>query len=393
MKMDSPWQNGGFGSVLQQDNYPDRSLYSLFYILVGNRQMLCRHYTMFMLFPCNDNHKSTVKEFNMVKEKLYSATHSAIAAEIPEGPNQPRVVYRNCGTDFLLIEYGEVRLDINIRVRVHALEEAVSLMRIDGIIDMTSAARSLLIHFDGLTLSHAKLLEILKSVEQSLTASIPDKIPSRVMHMPIAFRDKSVKESIEKYMAVFRSEAPYLPCNVEFVARANGLKDAQEVISNFLGSPFLVVGLGDVYMGAPNATALDPRLRMIVPKYNPARIWTAEGVVALGGSTMSIYPLDSPGGYQLMGRTVQTWDTFQRNKAFENPWLFRNFDKLQWHRVDEEELDDIRSAFEANTYEFKIEDDVFDVVAYNKFLDDVKDEVDAVQKKRLAAIDAAMVGY
>ena len=49
---------------------------------------------------------------------------------------------------------------------------------------------------------------------------------------------------------------------------------------------------------------------MIVPKYNPARTFTYGGAVGIGGQFMAIYGMDSPGGYQLFGRTLPIWDTF-----------------------------------------------------------------------------------
>ena len=55
----------------------------------------------------------------------------------------------------------------------------------------------------------------------------------------------------------------------------------------------------DVYLGAPCAVPVDPRHRLVVPKYNPARTVTPEGAVGIGGAYMCIYPMESPGGYQL----------------------------------------------------------------------------------------------
>ena len=73
-----------------------------------------------------------------------------------------------------------------------------------------------------------------------------------------------------------------------------------------------------------------PRHRLVVPKYNPARTFTPEGSVGIGGSYMCIYPMDSPGGYQLIGRTLPIWNTFGRAGPFshQKPWLLRNFDQV-----------------------------------------------------------------
>lgn len=73
------------------------------------------------------------------------------------------------------------------------------------------------------------------------------------------------------------------------------------------------------------------RHRLVVPKYNPARTFTPEGAVGLGGAYMCIYPMESPGGYQLIGRTLPIWNTFGRVGPFSpaTPWLLRYFDQVR----------------------------------------------------------------
>ena len=75
---------------------------------------------------------------------------------------------------------------------------------------------------------------------------------------------------------------------------------------------------------------LSCRHRLVVPKYNPARTFTEEGTVGLGGAYMCIYPMDSPGGYQLVGRTLPIWNTWGRVEPFspDAPWLLRIFDQV-----------------------------------------------------------------
>ena len=72
---------------------------------------------------------------------------------------------------------------------------------------------------------------------------------------------------------------------------------------------YLVLGLGDVYLGAPVATPLDPRHRLVTTKYNPARTWTPENAVGIGGAYLCVYGMEGPGGYQFVGRTIQMWNT------------------------------------------------------------------------------------
>lgn len=318
----------------------------------------------------------------------------AIVDMITAEPGRPQVVYRRSGSDYLLIEYGEMVLDLNLRIRVYLLEESIKQMKIDGVWELCPGVRSLLIHYDGLSLPLANLLDILKSLEKSLPKEDGVEIFSRLVSLPIACHDRWTKDAIRKYMDSTRSTAPYLPDNMEFVARANGLTGVEEVVRYLLSTEYLVIGLGDVYLGAPCAVPLDPRFRLVVPKYNPARTWTPEGTVGIGGAFMCIYPMESPGGYQLVGRTLPIWNTWQTNDAFkEAPWLLRAFDRVKFHLVTEEELSATRDDVMNNRYQFQISPGVFDIKEYNRFLASVQPETEAFRRRQSLAIDRATQGY
>ena len=86
-----------------------------------------------------------------------------------------------------------------------------------------------------------------------------------------------------------------------------------------------MLGLGDVYLGAPVATPLDPRHRLVTTKYNPARTWTPENAVGIGGAYLCVYGMEGPGGYQFVGRTVPVWylDVPTPGDEPDVPWLLR----------------------------------------------------------------------
>lgn len=318
----------------------------------------------------------------------------SVISIIEERSDQPKVVYRMAGSDHILLEYGEITVDVNVRVRIHLLREMILSMQIEGIQELTPGIRSILIKYDGLKLELNRLVEILKSIEKNLPDVNEVKIPSRTIHLPVALHDKWTQESVDTYMETVRAEGPYLPDNVEFIAKANGLSSVNEVIEYFLSTEYLVVGLGDVYLGAPLAVPLDPRYRMVVPKYNPARTRTVEGSVGLGGASLCIYPMESPGGYQLIGRTIPVWNTWQTNAGFkEKPWLLRYFDRIKFKQVSEEELEEIRNDIKLNQYEYEIEESIFDVKEYNTFLESVSDEAAEFQAKREKALESAIEGY
>ena len=130
---------------------------------------------------------------------------------------------------------------------------------------------------------------------------------------------------MRKYQELVRPNAPWCPTNIEFIRRINGLDRTTTVQRHRLRCSYLVLGLGDVYLGAPVATPVDPRHRLVTTKYNPARTWTPENAVGIGGAYMCIYGMEGPGGYQLFGRTIQMWNTWRTTPAFEpgKPWLLR----------------------------------------------------------------------
>ncbi len=98
---------------------------------------------------------------------------------------------------------------------------------------------------------------------------------------------------------------------------------------------YLVMGLGDVYLGAPVATPLDPRHRLVTTKYNPARTWTPENAVGIGGAYLCVYGMEGPGGYQFVGRTVQMWNRYRQTVDFSDgkQWLLRFFDQIRFYPV------------------------------------------------------------
>ena len=151
---------------------------------------------------------------------------------------------------------------------------------------------------------------------------------------------------------------------------------------------YLVMGLGDVYLGAPVATPMDPRHRLVTTKYNPARTWTPENAVGIGGSYLCVYGMEGPGGYQFVGRTLQMWNRWHRTAEFEQPWLLRFFDQIRFFPVSEAELLQIREDFPRGRYPLRIEPTTFSLSAYNRFLADNSDSIAAFKSRQQAAFDA-----
>ena len=141
-------------------------------------------------------------------------------------------------------------------------------------------------------------------------------LPSRIVHLPLSWDDPATRLAIAKYMQSVRPDAPWCPSNIEFIRRINGLDSIDECIASSSMPAIWCLGLGDVYLGAPVATPIDPRHRLVTTKYNPARTWTPENAVGIGGAYLCVYGMEGPGGYQFVGRTVQMWNTFHRRRNF-----------------------------------------------------------------------------
>jgi urea carboxylase len=313
----------------------------------------------------------------------------AVISSYPASNGSPAVVCRADGDRYLLIEYGPNVLDLNLRFRVHALEQQLRATNLPGIVDITPGVRSLHIHYDA-RLRREALLEAMDECERRIQDLDDITVESRIVHLPLSWDDPATQLAIRKYMQSVRPDAPWCPSNIEFIRRINGLNSIDDVYKIVFGASYLVLGLGDVYLGAPVATPIDPRHRLVTTKYNPARTWTAENSVGIGGAYLCVYGMEGPGGYQFVGRTVQMWNTFHSTKEFPVgiPWLLRFFDELRFYPVSAEELLEIREAFPRGRYPLRIEPREFRLREYHSFLQSIKPEAEAFKKHQQAAFEA-----
>ncbi|MFJ2831025.1 5-oxoprolinase/urea amidolyase family protein [Streptomyces sp. NPDC087263] len=300
------------------------------------------------------------------------------------------VTYRRSGDDNLLVEFGPMQLDLALRMRVHALMEAVAEAALDGVTDLTPGIRSLQIQLDPRRLPQRELLAAVRQIVENLPPSDQLVVPSRTVHLPLSWDDPATREAIARYMTGVRDDAPWCPWNIEFIRRVNGLDSVDDVYRTVFDAEYLVLGLGDVYLGAPVATPLDPRHRLVTTKYNPARTWTAENSVGIGGAYLCIYGMEGPGGYQFVGRTTQVWSPWQQRGAFEpgSPWLLRFFDRVKWYPVEPDELLDLRADILSGRFVPRIEEGEFSLAAYESFLTENADSIAEFRARQGGAFSA-----
>ena len=319
-----------------------------------------------------------------------SGVASNVLHHLPATTKRPEVRYRRSGDRNILVEYGPPVLDLNLRFRAHALTEYLRALELPGVVDLTPGIRSLQIHFDSRILPLEKTLEALISAEEKLVAIEDMEIPTRIVHLPLSWDDEAIHAVIQKYIQSVRADAPWCPSNIEFIRRINGLDSIEDVYRTVFNADYLVMGLGDVYLGAPVATPLDPRHRLVTTKYNPARTWTVENVVGIGGAYMCIYGMEGPGGYQLFGRTSQVWNTNRQTAEFKEgkPWLLRFFDQIRFYPVNGKELLEFREDFVRGRAKLKIEPHTFRLREYNKFLHENRVDIAAFRQKQQTAFRA-----
>ncbi len=304
------------------------------------------------------------------------------------------VVYRAAGDHFMLVEYGEQVLDISLRFRAHALMQWLQENSLIGIQELTPGIRSLQVHYDSQIMNYQQLISHLQTGERELASKIGSlQVPSRIVHIPLSWDDEACHKAIEKYDQSVRKNAPWCPSNLEFIRRINGLTSIDDVKKIIFEASYLVMGLGDVYLGAPVATPVDPRHRLVTTKYNPARTWTAENSVGIGGSYLCVYGMEGPGGYQFIGRTLQMWSRYRQTAVFDKPWLLRFFDQIRFYEVSNDELTAIRKNFPQGRYPLKIEESSFSLSGYESFLKENETDIDSFRIMREQAFSDELANW
>jgi allophanate hydrolase subunit 1 len=320
-------------------------------------------------------------------------TVSPVIAQQPAQDGKPGIAYRQAGERAVLVEYGEMVFDIALSFLVLAANDALGERRPDGLIETAPGFRSMLVSYDPFAISSAELVDHLQAVHEALYPERGITIPSRVVHLPVAFDDSQTKAAVERYVHSIRSDAPNAEggTNIDYVVRYNGMRDRDELYETVLATEQWTAFIG-FFPGLPFMFPLDPRDAIFVPKYNPTRTWTPEGALGIGGPCYAIYPVESAGGYQLIGRSLPIYDVRARNEVFrENPLLLRAGDRVKFHRVTEDELLQQFEDVHADTYRYRIEDAPFDVGAFLDWTATVADEAEERRGRREEAAAATPV--
>jgi urea carboxylase len=296
---------------------------------------------------------------------------------------------RQSGDGAILCEFGPLELDLKVRFHVHFVMLKCLPYKGQYFSECTPGIRSIQFQFKSSEQKRDDLMQCVLSAHREILKAPPQTCPSRIVHLPLSWDDPSTRLAIDKYVTSVRPDAPWCcPNNIEFIRRVNDLGSEQAVKEIVYDASYLVMGLGDVYLGAPVAVPMDPRHRLITTKYNPARTWTPENAVGIGGAYMCIYGMEGPGGYQFVGRTLPVWNRNKRNAMFTEPYLLRVFDQIRYYEVSPDELLEMRSAFRAGHFEVKIEESEIDLAKVDEFLSSIELESQQFKTQQTRAFEA-----
>ena len=260
------------------------------------------------------------------------------------------------GDRYMLIEFGN-EMNLGLNFTAQGLAGAFAADRTKGVVETAPCFASMLVHYEPAEISFADLRRETLRLTESLGPSDDLVLDSRLFCFPTVYLDPWTKECVADYIAKIAKKTP----DPEFVAELNGLSDTRQLVRVHSGTEYWVSALG-FWPGLPFMMPLDPRCKLVAPKYNPPRTWTPKGAVGMGGASTAIYPEHLPGGYQVFGRIpVPIWDTKRSFPVFENSiCLFQPGDRVRFVPCGVEEFEEIERQVAAGTYEYNL-------VEYQKF--------------------------
>jgi KipI family sensor histidine kinase inhibitor len=238
---------------------------------------------------------------------------------------EPRLI--PAGDLAVSVELGD-EISREASARVLTLERLVAEARIPGVVETMPSFRALLVQYDPLVLPWAVLEARLRALLPQLASASPP--PGRRVELPCAYGG---------------AHGP----DLEEVARRLDLEPG-EVVSLHAGAEHYVYFIGFT-PGLPYMAGQPARLT--IPRLDRPRVKTPPGSVAIGGTQTAIYPVESPGGFWILGRTpLRLYDP-----GAPDPILLRPGDRVRFRPIDADEFQAIADAVAGGTYQPRIEAD------------------------------------
>jgi KipI family sensor histidine kinase inhibitor len=224
------------------------------------------------------------------------------------------------GDRAIFIELGD-SIDPDVNQRVNNLKRAIEQAGIPGVVESVPAYRSLLVYFEPLQISAAEFQKAVCNLLQSSTGS---ELPGRrLVEVPVTYGGEFGPD-------------------LEQVASHNNLSTA-EVVRIHSGARYLIYMIGFM-PGFPYLGGMSPDIA--APRKTTPRLKTPAGSVGIAGSQTGIYPAESPGGWQIIGRTPL--ELFRPDR--EPPSILQAGDYLTFASITPEEFTVIRESVRKGTY-------------------------------------------
>lgn len=243
---------------------------------------------------------------------------------VPQGDHGMNVRFLPAGDTALVVEFGDL-MDRELSNRVLGLSALVRASNIAGVSETVPTFRSLMVHYDPLATDSA-----------SLTAALEKLLGSN--------------RSANKQVKLWRIPACYAISHapdLEDVARRTGLSSA-EVVRHHGDTRFHTYMIGFM-PGFPYLGDLPESL--VLPRRADPRVRVPPGSIAIAANMTGIYPLESPGGWHLIGATpVRLFDLRRPQPALLSPG-----DAVRFEPVTVREFDAVRAAVAADAYQVPCE--------------------------------------
>lgn len=224
------------------------------------------------------------------------------------------------------VEFGdEISRDVNARVL--ALEYLIQHKGVAGVVETVPSFRALLVYYDPLVVSYPDLTLTLRAL---IPQAQPDLLPpARTVEMPCCYGGE-------------------LGFELDQVAAKLDLS-TEELVRLHSGAEYYVFFVGFT-PGLPYMTGMPDHLS--IPRLETPRTKTPAGSVGIGGSQCCVYPVESPGGFWVLGRTpLRLYDP-----STADPILLRPGDRVRFRPIDRSEFVGIAEAVERGTFRVKIDE-------------------------------------
>jgi len=234
-------------------------------------------------------------------------------------PEAESVRFLPCGDTALAVEFGK-EIDRSVSETVLALDGALARRQIDGIIETVPTFRSLMIHYEPLTLAPETLTDLVLALIAGPSA---DRQSRRRWRIPACY------------------DRAYAP-DLNEVAGLTGLS-ADEVIELHSATEFHVYMIGFL-PGYPYMGDLPRQLRL--PRRKEPRLRLPPGSIAIATALTAIYPVESPGGWHLIGRSpIRLFDA-----EWESPSLLVPGDKVRFLPISPSRFEELAREMDAGGF-------------------------------------------